>query len=134
RPTLQLSQTPARRRRSQGLFAEFSPLPSPRTKGTRLRRSESLCLQWLVATFVLLGTRESFAQRSLLPPLKPNIIFILADDLGYGEVGCYGQQRIKTPNLDRMASEGMRFTQCYAGTTVCAPSRASLMTGLHTGH
>src|SRR5678809_178226 len=65
---------------------------------------------------------------------KPNIIFILADDLGYGELGCYGQQKIKTPNLDKMASEGMRFTQCYAGTTVCAPSRAALMTGLHTGH
>lgn len=69
-----------------------------------------------------------------LPPLKPNIIFILADDLGYGELGCYGQQKIKTPNIDKLASEGMRFTQCYAGTTVCAPSRASLMTGLHTGH
>src|SRR6478609_9086169 len=66
--------------------------------------------------------------------IKPNIIFILADDLGYGELGCYGQQKIKTPNLDKMAAEGMRFTQCYAGTTVCAPSRASLMTGLHTGH
>lgn len=65
---------------------------------------------------------------------KPNIIFILADDLGYGDLGCYGQKKIKTPNLDRLASEGMRFTQCYAGTTVCAPSRASLMTGLHTGH
>jgi arylsulfatase A-like enzyme len=65
---------------------------------------------------------------------KPNIIFILADDLGYGELGCYGQQRIKTPNLDRLASQGMRFTQCYAGTTVCAPSRAALMTGLHSGH
>ena len=64
----------------------------------------------------------------------PNIIFILADDLGYGELGCYGQKKIKTPNLDRLASEGMRFTQCYAGTTVCAPSRSSLMTGQHTGH
>ena len=65
---------------------------------------------------------------------KPNIIFILADDLGYGDLGCYGQKKIKTPNLDRLAAEGMRFTQCYSGTTVCAPSRASLMTGLHTGH
>lgn len=65
---------------------------------------------------------------------KPNIIFILADDLGYGDLGCYGQQKIKTPNLDRMAAEGMRFTQHYAGSTVCAPSRCSLMTGLHTGH
>jgi arylsulfatase A-like enzyme len=65
---------------------------------------------------------------------KPNIIFILADDLGYGELGCYGQQKIKTPNIDRMAAEGMRFTQCYAGSTVCAPSRSVLMTGQHTGH
>jgi arylsulfatase A-like enzyme len=65
---------------------------------------------------------------------KPNIIFILADDLGYGDLGCYGQKQIKTPNLDRMAEEGMRFTQHYAGSTVCAPSRCVLMTGLHTGH
>jgi arylsulfatase A-like enzyme len=65
---------------------------------------------------------------------KPNIIFILADDLGYGDVGCYGQKRIKTPNIDRMASEGLRFTQAYAGATVCAPSRCVLMTGLHGGH
>ena len=65
---------------------------------------------------------------------KPNIIFILADDLGYGDLGCYGQKRIKTPNIDRLAEEGMRFTQCYAGSTVCAPSRCSLMTGRHSGH
>ncbi|MHC4648929.1 MAG: arylsulfatase [Planctomycetota bacterium] len=67
-------------------------------------------------------------------PAKPNIIFILADDLGYGDVGCYGQKQIQTPNIDRMAAEGMRFTQHYAGSTVCAPSRCVLMTGLHTGH
>jgi arylsulfatase A-like enzyme len=65
---------------------------------------------------------------------KPNVIFILADDLGYGEVGCYGQKQIKTPSLDRMADEGLRFTQAYAGTAVCAPSRCSLMTGKNTGH
>jgi arylsulfatase A-like enzyme len=65
---------------------------------------------------------------------KPNILLILADDLGYGDLGCYGQQRIRTPNLDRMASEGMQFTQYYAGSTVCAPSRCSLMTGKHTGN
>ncbi len=67
-------------------------------------------------------------------PPRPNIIFILADDLGYGDLGCYGQKRIQTPNLDRMAQQGMRFTQFYAGSTVCAPSRCALMTGLHTGH
>lgn len=65
---------------------------------------------------------------------RPNIILILADDLGYGDLGCYGQQRIKTPNLDRLAAEGMRFTQFYAGSTVCAPSRCVLMTGRHLGH
>lgn len=64
----------------------------------------------------------------------PNIIFILADDLGYGDLGCYGQQRIETPRLDRMAGRGCRFTNFYAGSTVCAPSRSVLMTGLHTGH
>jgi len=65
---------------------------------------------------------------------KPNIIFIMADDLGYADLGCYGQKLIQTPNIDKMASEGTRFTQCYAGSTVCAPSRCVLMTGLHTGH
>jgi arylsulfatase A-like enzyme len=63
-----------------------------------------------------------------------NIILINADDLGYGDLGCYGQKVVATPNLDRMAREGMRFTQFYAGSTVCAPSRSVLMTGLHTGH
>lgn len=65
---------------------------------------------------------------------KPNIIFILCDDMGYGDLGCYGQPYILTPNIDRMASEGMRFTQAYAGSPVSAPSRATLMTGQHTGH
>src|SRR5258706_4521557 len=65
---------------------------------------------------------------------KPSIIFILADDLGYGDLGCYGQKRIKTPNIDKLAAEGMRFTSCYAGSTVSAPSPCALMTGLHTGH
>ena len=64
----------------------------------------------------------------------PNIVWILADDLGYGDLGSYGQQRIRTPHLDRMAAEGMRFTDAYAGFTVCAPSRSVLMTGQHTGH
>jgi arylsulfatase A-like enzyme len=65
---------------------------------------------------------------------KPNIIFIMADDLGYGDLGCYGQKLIQTPNLDRMASEGAKFRQFYAGCTVCAPSRSVLMTGQHMGH
>lgn len=65
---------------------------------------------------------------------KPNLIYILADDLGYGDLGCYGQKDLKTPNLDKMAAEGMRFTRHYSGSTVCAPSRCVLMTGLHLGH
>ncbi|MFV0591372.1 MAG: arylsulfatase [Draconibacterium sp.] len=65
---------------------------------------------------------------------KPNIVFLLTDDLGYGELGVYGQEVIKSPFLDSLASQGMRFTNFYAGTSVCSPSRASLMTGLHTGH
>ena len=64
----------------------------------------------------------------------PNIVFILADDLGYGDLGCYRQQRIQTPNLDRLAAEGVKFTQAYSGSTVCAPSRCTLMSGKHTGH
>lgn len=68
------------------------------------------------------------------PTSKPNIVFILADDLGFGDLGCYGQKKIKTPNLDRMAAEGMRFTQFYTGCPVCAPSRCTLMTGKHLGH
>jgi arylsulfatase A-like enzyme len=71
---------------------------------------------------------NAFAQR------KPNIIYIMADDLGYGDLGCYGQEVIQTPNIDQMALDGMKFTQCYAGSTVCAPSRCCLMTGYHTGH
>lgn len=64
---------------------------------------------------------------------RPNIIYILADDLGYADLGVYGQTLIQTPNLDRMAAQGMRFTQHYSGSTVCAPSRSSLMTGQHAG-
>ncbi len=67
-------------------------------------------------------------------PARPNVIFILADDLGYGDLGCYGQTQIQTPHLDRFAKQGIRFTQAYAGSTVCAPSRCTLMLGQHTGH
>lgn len=65
---------------------------------------------------------------------QPNIIFLLADDLGYGDLGCYGQQKIETPHIDQLASQGTRFTQFYSGSTVCAPARSSFMTGQHTGH
>ena len=65
---------------------------------------------------------------------QPNILFILCDDMGYGDLACYGQPYIHTPNIDQMAREGMRFTQAYAGSPVSAPSRATIMTGQHTGH
>src|SRR5437868_10446321 len=64
----------------------------------------------------------------------PNIVFIMADDLGRGHCGCYGQTKIRTPNIDRLAAHGMKFNQFYCGANVCAPSRSVLMTGLHTGH
>jgi len=83
-----------------------------------------------VAILCCVGT----AAESAADSEKPNIIFILADDLGYGDLGCYGQQEIQTPHIDELAKEGMRFTRFYAGSTVCAPSRCTLMTGLHTGH
>ena len=86
-----------------------------------------LCLLSLVLPAVALG-------QSPQPKPKPNLIWIMADDLGYADLGCYGQKVIRTPNLDRMAAEGMRFTHFYAGATVCAPSRSVLMTGLHHGH
>jgi len=82
----------------------------------------------LLLLFLLLALRLDAAER------PPNIVFILADDLGYGELGCFGQKLIATPNLDRLAAEGMKFTHFYAGSTVCAPSRSVLLTGRHTGH
>jgi arylsulfatase A-like enzyme len=86
--------------------------------------------------FVLSTSGTLAAEPRTATPTRrpPNIVFILADDLGYGDLGCYGQQKIKTPNLDRLAAAGLRFTQVYAGSTVCAPSRCALMTGKHTGH
>ena len=90
-------------------------------------------MKYITILCAFLGSFASHGQAAEAPA-KPNIIFILADDLGYGDLGCFGQARIKTPHLDRMATEGIRFTQAYAGATVCAPSRGVLMTGRHTGH
>lgn len=87
---------------------------------------------WLLCLFgcgMLLNTAAQQATQQ-----RPNIIYIYADDLGYGELGAYGQQKIRTPHLDRMAAEGMRFTQHYTSMPVCAPARSMLMTGMHAGH
>jgi len=95
-------------------------------------------LQWiglavLGGACLLWSTGISWIQAAV-PNRPPNIIFILADDLGYGDIGAYGQKKIRTPNLDRLAAEGMRFTRHYSGNAVCAPSRCVLMTGKHPGH
>ncbi|OUW16837.1 MAG: N-acetylgalactosamine-6-sulfatase [Opitutales bacterium TMED158] len=83
---------------------------------------------------IFFGPAIVLAVAFLASAKKPNIVFIMADDLGYGDLGCYGQELIKTPHIDRLAENGMRFTDFYAGSTVCAPSRCVLMTGLDTGH
>lgn len=87
-------------------------------------------LAWLVLAHVVLG----LPARAEEPGVRPNVVFVLADDLGFGDLGCYGQKKIRTPSIDRLAAEGMRFTQAYAGNAVCAPSRCCLMTGKHPGH
>ncbi len=99
--------------------------PACRTKHSLPQTAVCLCL---LSAFAMVGPAAAQAQD------RPNIVFILADDLGYGDLGCYGQTRIQTPRIDQLALSGMRFTQCYAGSTVCAPSRSTLMTGQHTGH
>jgi arylsulfatase A-like enzyme len=98
------------------------------------RRAGRVLLVGLAAAASLFNLRAQPASSLGSAARKPSIIFILADDLGYGDLGCYGQTKIKTPNLDHLAAEGMRFTSFYAGSTVCAPSRCALMTGLDTGH
>jgi len=111
-------------------------------------RAESPPCQFRISNFQFLFSfilhPSSFILLLLLPAAaapppvvslsKPNIIYFLADDLGYYELGCYGQEKIKTPNIDRLAAEGMKFTQHYSGQTVCAPSRCAFLTGKHMGH
>lgn len=80
------------------------------------------------------GCQSEFASAGSAAKKRPNIIFIMVDDLGWADLGCYGSKAISTPNIDRMASEGIRFTDAYSGCMVCAPARSVLMTGFHTGH
>jgi len=90
--------------------------------------------EFILGALAALAATPAFTAPTQPGARRPNIIFILADDMGYGDAAIYGQRRIATPNIDRLAREGMLFTQGYAGAPVCGPSRCSLMTGLHTGH
>jgi len=93
-----------------------------------------LLIALILASPALSRAAEAGPARAGLPGVRTNIIFLMADDLGWGDVGCYGQKHIQTPNIDRLAAEGTRFTDVYAGASVCAPSRSVLMTGQHLGH
>ncbi len=103
-----------------------------------MKRRYFLKMMGLAATGTLLPQKMVRAQTPekarVLQGRRPNIIFLMADDIGYGDLGCYGQKLIRTPSIDRLAAEGLRFTQAYAGGPVCTPSRSVLMTGLHNGH
>ncbi len=92
---------------------------------------------FIITTVFLISCKKQIntaENTTLESQTKPNIIYILADDLGYGDLSCYGQEKFKTPNIDALASRGIKFTQHYSGAAVCAPARSSLMTGQHTGH
>jgi len=115
-----------------GMQKASGPQQSPRGRQwTRRELLKTAAVGSLAATAPHALLRAAKAPE---PRRKPNIIYILADDLGYGDLGCYGQKKIKTPGLDRLAARGLRFTSHYSGSTVCAPSRCTLMTGMHTGH
>lgn len=114
---------------------QFPALPVAGCRRASSRRFPQRMAALAISVVVLLVAQGVCVPRVIAEQAtRPNIIFIMADDLGYGDLGCFGQQRIKTPHLDKMANEGMRLTSFYAGSTVCAPSRCVLMTGLHTGH
>ena len=87
-----------------------------------------------VVALALVFANASTAQDTPAAQRPPNVVFVLADDLGYRELGCFGQQKIRTPHLDRLAAQGLKLTRHYAGAPVCAPSRCVLMTGKHPGH
>lgn len=107
--------------------------PTLAERNTHQRRCRptiaSRCLRWVLGLSVLFSAAARGSGTT-----RPNIVFIMADDLGYKHLGCYSQQKIRTPHLDRMAAEGMRFTDMYSGCCVCAPSRSVLVTGRHGGH
>ena len=108
-------------------------MPTLDSTGTYTNRREFLAATAAGATS-LLGCGDTTIRPSSPAERPPNIVFIMADDLGYGELGCYGQTKIRTPNIDRIAAEGMQFSNAYSGCSVCAPARSVLMTGMHMGH
>lgn len=99
-----------------------------------MKIGQMFMLMACIVAFFGCQTIKSKKQSETDTAKKPNIIYILADDLGYGDLGVYGQTKIETPNIDALAKEGMLFTQHYTASPVCAPARASLLTGLHGGH
>ncbi|WP_186755116.1 arylsulfatase [Echinicola salinicaeni] len=99
-----------------------------------INASKSLLVAALGSFILASCSGKQQAEEENNSPVKPNIIYILADDMGYADIGAYGQEKIETPNLDKLASTGIKFTNHYTGSTVCAPSRSALLTGLHTGH
>ena len=108
-------------------FANASGLRPPRD-------GDDSPMRFLIPVLVAIATLSGSAGQAPVSGARPNILLIQADDLGYGDLSIYGQQRFQTPALDKLAREGTRFTQYYSGSTVCAPSRAALLTGKHTGH
>ena len=116
--------------------------PQSTTTGSRLKTREWFMKNfgsrftdsklWFIYSLVVLIC-VSFSTPVGAKEVRPNVVFILADDLGYGDLSCYGQTKLQTPNIDRLAHEGMKFTDHYSGNTVCSPSRACLMTGQHPG-
>ncbi|RLD79817.1 MAG: N-acetylgalactosamine-6-sulfatase [Bacteroidetes bacterium] len=96
-----------------------------------MNTTQKVSLLLIALTIIFMGCKQD-GEKELKS--KPNIIYILADDLGYGELGCYGQKKIETPNIDKLAETGIKFTQHYSGSAVCAPSRCMMLTGLHAGH
>ena len=110
------------------------PMPSCRIRsGHRLSLSDTIAITIAISLLLTLPTTKAAGDDIAGGRRPPNIVLIVADDLGYGDLGCYGQKDIQTPHIDRMAAEGVRFTQAYAGSTVCAPSRSCLMSGMHNG-
>ena len=105
-----------------------------------MNRISSFLSVWvcLLLAFLLAATpapaQAAQPAKASKPAKRPNLIYIMLDDAGYGDLSCYGQKKFKTPHIDALAAEGLKFTDHYSGSTVCAPTRCSLMTGLHTGH